>query len=1011
MVPDPMPADSLAYTPRLTDFGLVGDIIDSMKSHNGLSVTGTLSYIPPEQLSTSATPDHSSTPAQLGDIYSLGVVMYQMLAGKNPFSAQRPIEIIAKITTAEPSPLRDLNPQITPDLAAICNKCMASVPSSRYESAQALVEDLERYAEGFPVEARPRSRGERLKNTVQRSPLESSLIAGIMVVCIVAATLFARSNQSLRKTSRSLEVAMQASAQSEKLAREAEARAEAALQDAQRLKLKALASESEALEIAYQSDMRQALAAVIAGDSANSLKIADEILTYAGEDRVTKRFDWSLLKTFASQQSQQLTQGSNTDDQTPVTEIVDIPKRGWIAASMQNGWVRVYDKTNGVLVAELKLNQTGVLGLMHESQIHALAASHDGRLLAVGNSTTASLLNWAGVTSVDLIDLDAIVEQTDDQTQDKPAQLSITRSITDFLATIESLAFTPDDRQLVVGIRYEPVQVIDIETLDSMSESRFEISSDRRNQELLINDDGQLILFSDAEQINLIDLKTRVSKRLIDKPDNLSIKQMVVTAEGDRLFFVLQESDQIQAYDLTNQPPTPYRMKCPNGTVNILALTRDNQHLIYGTTGGGVGVFKLSPFRAKANSDSKLDSKTAYEMTMPHIQYRVIHRGAVEALTVDDLNRIYSGGEDGVVAVSHIVIDSPATDVQSDEPITEAQLSSAKVTRLTKSQNPGFNLVDTFSRHALFTKDGQQLYSFQADGSVVRSDLQTHEIITVIPACNAQGIRLCMSNDQRWLMAGYSRGDLFLKRRTGNTPPIKLCMPKAPKLTDEEIRHVLFNDKGDRMIVVQGRYLVHEFAIIQEASLKDTKELFRFELKNTIRLRRSAEAVFFISDDELLLVDDFIARYRLGDAAEWEVGPGLKHVNAACFDETRQRFIIGTLNGTLNALNLQGKRVQSSRQWRSFNGPENRHHDISSLALSPDGTTLLSGSTSGQLGIWNAKNLRYLGTVIPTSDRRKIESLSVSGDSRWLALHYDEHLLVEQTTRTSAMRLIRLSTH
>src|SRR6056297_1847818 len=70
-------------------------------------------------------------------------------------------------------------------------------------------------------------------------------------------------------------------------------------------------------------------------------------------------------------------------------------------------------------------------------------------------------------------------------------------------------------------------------------------------------------------------------------------------------------------------------------------------------------------------------------------------------------------------------------------------------------------------------------------------------------------------------------------------------------------------------------------------------------------------------------------------------------------------------------MNHVGKQIQTSRQWRSIEGSVDRHHEISSRTISPDGQTVLTGSMRGVVGIWNAENLRYLGSLTPSTHLRQ----------------------------------------
>ncbi|MFO0902941.1 MAG: serine/threonine-protein kinase [Pirellulales bacterium] len=151
--------------PFLCDFGLAkSNVTAAVTQTRTGDVLGTPAYMAPEQARGES---HLVDPRS--DIYSLGVILYQLLTGELPFrgSFER---ILIQVLRDEPPRPTQLNPKIPIDLATICLKCLEKEPESRYASARALADDLERYAEGRPVAARPLGTARRALRWSRRNP-------------------------------------------------------------------------------------------------------------------------------------------------------------------------------------------------------------------------------------------------------------------------------------------------------------------------------------------------------------------------------------------------------------------------------------------------------------------------------------------------------------------------------------------------------------------------------------------------------------------------------------------------------------------------------------------------------------------------------------------------------------------------------------------------------------------------------------------------------------------------
>ena len=192
--------------PRILDFGIAriqitGGSSPSLTTHRGL--VGTLPYMSPEQV------DGEQTDAR-SDIYSLGVVLFQLLSGRLPLELQRKSvpKAIQAIHEDRVPLLGEIDKAFSRDLETVVDKALAKVPTDRYATAGELAEDLVRYTRGLPVRARPLGRGALLRRWANRHPAVATLglaIVMLLTVGIALTSLLAiRASDAAKKTQSAL---------------------------------------------------------------------------------------------------------------------------------------------------------------------------------------------------------------------------------------------------------------------------------------------------------------------------------------------------------------------------------------------------------------------------------------------------------------------------------------------------------------------------------------------------------------------------------------------------------------------------------------------------------------------------------------------------------------------------------------------------------------------------------------------------------------------------------------
>jgi len=171
---------------RIMDFGIARSLKSKGITGAGV-IVGTPEYMSPEQVEGLEVDQGS-------DLYSLGVILYEMVTGKIPFAGETPLSIAMKHKSEKPQDPRELNPQIPEGLSSVILKCLEKEKEKRYKTAEELLSELGKIEEGIPTEERviPRKRPSTSREITVTFNLKKIFIpaVAIVVLAVIAVLIF-----------------------------------------------------------------------------------------------------------------------------------------------------------------------------------------------------------------------------------------------------------------------------------------------------------------------------------------------------------------------------------------------------------------------------------------------------------------------------------------------------------------------------------------------------------------------------------------------------------------------------------------------------------------------------------------------------------------------------------------------------------------------------------------------------------------------------------------------------
>ena len=546
--------------PKVIDFGVakaIGQSLTEATFHTGFGeLVGTPAYMSPEQAGESSIDVDTRS-----DIYSLGVLLYEILTGHTPFKPDtlcnagldemrrmirevdppRPstrvstldAKVLSTVSDCRQADPRKLSQQLRGELDWIVMKALDKDRNGRYESANATAADVQRYLDNEPVLAYPPTAGYRLRKIISQH--RRIMVVGL---CIVTSLLLG--------TGVSLWQAGEAW-HAQRLANEY---------------LKAAQAEKMRFQgLAWKSGIREAFTAweqrqfAEGNESLERLKQSDP--------QAEMRPEWQMLRQELDRSFRRLLTVS-----APLHEVRIIPGSTHAAVVGGDGNVYIVDLQSSKLIRTIP---TGVASL------HALAVSPDGRLLATGGAKDP-VSNVATPLIYDL--------QTGERLFELPGQLT----------TIESLEFSGDGKWLACGARYENVQVIEIETGRVT-----ELPAARRHLWLSRSSDGkQLAAQVSTNSIWVADFFPPFSGRSVEVLVT-AIKFMWVPGKN-KLVGMLQSGTSLQMFNFDDDKPVCDLIGVDDA--ECIQLSSDSKLLVAGLVAGDIATWSVASVLLPTGSDS-----------------------------------------------------------------------------------------------------------------------------------------------------------------------------------------------------------------------------------------------------------------------------------------------------------------------------------------------------------------------------------------------------------------------
>jgi WD40 repeat protein len=420
--------------PHVTDFGLAKRVAGGANQTQSGAVVGTPAYMAPEQAD-----GRSKQLTTAADVYGLGAVLYELIAGRPPFQAATVFDLLGQAQHDDPVPPSRLAVGVPRDLETICLKCLRKDPARRYESALALAEDLERFLGGEPITARPVRMVERVVKWVQRRPAAAALagVSGLAVLALVGVVVGLSYNARLQKTNDELT---------------------STKADLQVTNEKLRAERAKTQRYFFAAQMALVERAREKEDAGRVVQLLRSVIPASPEEEDLRGWEWHhLWREYHGEQSRL------RGHKAAVTAVAFSPDDRLLASGSADNTAKLWDTATG--------REVRTLG-GHEARVTGVAFSPDGmRLATASNDQTVRL--WNPTTGEELLCLKGhggpatcVAFSPDGRhvasgSEDKTVRIwdagtgEMTQEFTGHTCAVRAVAFSPDANK-VASISQQP---------------------------------------------------------------------------------------------------------------------------------------------------------------------------------------------------------------------------------------------------------------------------------------------------------------------------------------------------------------------------------------------------------------------------------------------------------------------------------------------------------------------------------------------------------------------------